>query len=153
MPVSLLTWRHRIGCFNLSKLFKRIDSFATEQQSFQSYARKMWSFCNFLDSLPCKILIGILALFLYCLIFLTVTIAMCIYEMMIYFLNTDCPSDCIHKIPSNVILISRFLRSLARHIYTFLILLIIKNLDFSLCVIFILLISSGSIEVNPGPPA
>ena len=113
-----------------------------------------------LGLLPLKLTIGIFSLFLYCNLILVLLISVLFYQNFIYFLVLQFCSSSVsfcgprseepfYFLSTTVIFLSRMV--IGRSVTVSLLGIFISNLKFILYVLQILLISSGSDEVNPGP--
>ena len=157
-----MIWRQRIGTFKCIKLSNSETGIGYSLRVFVSSL--YFVFCCLLQVtlglLPLKLTIGIFSLFLYCNLILELLIIVLFYQNLIHFLVLQfCSSSVsfcgpLSEVPfyfltTTVISLSRMV--IRRYVTVSLLGIFISNLKFILYVLQILLISSGSVEIIPGP--
>ena len=159
MPVNIIIWRQRIGTFNCIKLSK---SEKGTSYSFHSFLSGLffvfWYLLKFThDLLPLKLICGVFSIFFYCNLILFFSTLVLFYKFLInlvYHLCRGRVSICYGTdlaLPFFITVISLSRMMTRKSAISLFLSFFISNLKFILRILQILLISSGSVEINPGP--
>ena len=143
-------WRHSVGMFNVKSVYKRFRKLEENPNP------TLLSFiCQCLDVKPVKVFLGLLKVFAYC----SIIISFLAFSLFLYpFFNLfsyQCPFvNYFVYVFSMITLLPWHISASSRSIYLFLKSQLsekTKNILFFIFVIKMLLIISGSVEINPGP--
>ena len=149
MPVSVTAWRQRIGCFYCFKISK--SRTVSKPSSFLSALSSWFSRLSIFEYLPIRVILGFALLFLYSAVILLSFIWVLLYhEIVSNFLYIFSNCDFYYYFvayysTSTVFPMSILLAKKVFACFSF------NNFHFVLFVLSILLVSSGSVETNPGP--
>ena len=150
--ISVEQWRYSIGLFNIKSVRKRfrkvVENLNPIQQSFNLI-------CHFLGSMPVKILFGLCKVFVYCSMIISFLPLLLFLYPFFHLFSYQCPFvNYFVYFFFKITLLRWCISTPFRSIYSFFKSQSsekVKNIMFFIFAIQILLIISGSVEINPGP--